>query len=107
MSILRDEIITRLEEQIQSLQKQNEVLQSQLDLGGKLHADALAIIDDLQRQNELMRECLEFYASKNNWCGYGGECETIIEDKEKSDNGVTVGGKRARSCLEQVKEMAK
>jgi len=56
--------------------------------------------------NEVV-EALEFYANRDNWCGYHREVDTIPDDSEpaKADDGfdIQLGGKRARAALKALR----
>ena len=64
----------------------------------------------LQAENAKLRECVEFYADTNNWNTKNGECDTYIEGvitgddlySPWGDQGIDVGGKRAREVLKEL-----
>lgn len=66
-------------------------------------------IDKLQKENEKMKKCIEYYADKNNWdttySKYYGAGSMIIKDFKWFNNEKKyIGGQRARKCLKQLKE---
>jgi hypothetical protein len=62
----------------------------------------------LEKQNAMMREALEFYADRTNWrskveTGVIDECDSIVDDDEYFEDTMTSeGGKRAREVLEKI-----
>jgi hypothetical protein len=71
-------------------------------------------IEELEKQNEIMKEALSFYTDKNSWqtvqVGYGAFSQIKKEDLEDINLGIlspdeiTCGGKRAREALKQIEE---
>jgi len=67
-------------------------------------------LEELKQENAKLREALEFYAYENNWPGVNDSHELmvrpikwlrIVEDDIDTDS---VGGKRARLALKQIKQ---
>lgn len=63
-------------------------------------------IERLEKQNKLLKECVQFYADQDNWddCWIDGclgseDYFTSIKD----DMGSRVGGDNARECLKKLK----
>ena len=66
-------------------------------------------IKGLKKQNEIMKESLEFYANEDNWCYLDGDDVPGIiideSDEESLDTKYkyTRGGSLARQALEKIK----
>lgn len=71
---------------------------------GLLRCSACGEIEKLQKENELLRECVGFYHQIRNW--EGGEVDPV-DHEELSDKWGDIqwtGGKRARECLAKLGE---
>jgi len=68
------------------------------------HANSLILgyqkeIEELERQNKLMRDGLEFYSNDDNWINEGCEpCDVV--DRDNLENG-----KRARQVLAKLQQL--
>lgn len=63
-------------------------------------------LSQLKADNELMRECIEFYASPYNWhCKDESPCafRILVSDRSETPKAAQTGGKRAREVLESIK----
>lgn len=63
-------------------------------------------IKELQGQNKILREALEFYADNSNWLGNGeiGYSDRLLAENKTKTNFLEFGGKRAREALAKVKK---
>ena len=65
-------------------------------------------VKKLQKENELLRECVEFYGKSLNWSNSNGssyyEDFLLIKGDSESFGRESVGGKRARECLAKLGE---
>jgi len=69
------------------------------------------VIIELEQKLEKARECLEYYASVENWVSNSGKIglghQIPVMDAELIEEGFAKGqhaaGKRARKCLEEIK----
>lgn len=72
--------------------------------------------DELKRKLEIARECLKFYADRNNWksTDYDSEtkdeitlsdlgCKSFNGENNYADYAIPSGGRRAREALEKIK----
>ena len=73
------------------------------------------IIKELKKENEKLRECVEFYAYEKSWIKRGNSMyktfETITPKDSESysddpNNRIYVGGKLARKTLEEINKLA-
>ena len=82
-----------------------------------VHTIEMSAYEKLQKQNEIMREALEFYKNKNSWRDiYGGgipqnlQCLSVIRDSDLEEYSETpgynstVGGKKARKALAKLEK---
>jgi hypothetical protein len=81
----------------------------------KQNADLVMKLLQSEQREELLKECVEFYGDGDNW--FNGvfdernKFEHIDDDKDveqkerKCGEQYTVGGKKAREALKQIKEM--
>lgn len=68
---------------------------------------AIYAIEKLEKQNEILRDAVEFYAMTSSWGGDGrlgsdideGDCQYIEKWYE------SIGGKQAREALEKLKDL--
>ena len=62
-------------------------------------------IEKLKKENEILREAVEFYADEANW--FLTEFSSAIDDDdiERSLDAIRIGGKRARKALKRVGEL--
>ena len=75
----------------------------------KIHSELTTI----KEQNKKLRECVEFYANTTSWENEHTEaCHTIsgiITEKDVyqpwGDAGISVGGRSAKKCLEEIERM--
>jgi len=59
----------------------------------------------LEKENQKLREALKFYADPTNWQDtdiLGSDGPAILDDEYEPEKHLTVGGKRARQCLEEI-----
>lgn len=92
---------------------------SELIISSRPHGKTTQYVKQLEAHNKKMRETLEFYADPENWWEATIDYNPVssIEDddvevktKKGGHNGKyesSVGGKRARKCLEELKESVK
>lgn len=59
-------------------------------------------IEKLQAEKEKLIRCVEFYADVNNW--KSGFSLKVDDTKLTKTNQLRRGGKRARQCLQELKE---
>ena len=63
-------------------------------------------IQRLQKQLEMCKEALGFYANERSWGGYHRDVDTIMDDSSKAkasdDFDINLGGRRAREFLKKV-----
>lgn len=65
------------------------------------------VIEKLKAENDKLRECVKFYANKDNWCfeisESGDYCYSVARwDDESGDGLETCGGKLARRTLNEI-----
>ena len=66
--------------------------------------ELLNIINKLQTQNSKLKECVEFYANKDNWYINDADGFKMIIASRDTEGSEWVGGKRARQCLKELEQ---
>lgn len=93
---LKKETIVEMQRAYETLQAHNEML--------------IATVDNLKEENKKLVECVKFYANQKSWYGFAedrdivefSDCEPV--ESIIRDDGVMLGGKRARQVLKEIGE---
>ena len=88
---------------IKKLQAENEKLKLEVKHGCVYcHLHDCRELEKLQTENEKLIKCVEFYADVHNW--KSGFSLKVDDTKLTNTNQLRRGGKRARQCLQELKE---
>lgn len=76
-----------------------------------ISVNMIATISDLSKELKEAREVIKFYSETENWDTKNGKCDTYIDGVISycdvyapwGDQGISVGGKRARELLSKYK----